>query len=172
MISSLNNILETVQSYQTVLAPKIKELTLSSFRPPLFIDFLPFKSESFQNKPSEERPQQSFISLFFMTFINIIFIGFYILIILFLAMIVANDMIVLPPIYRFLGFIFTIIICTFPPGILLFSFYYGLRAIYAASMNLILSSPDSKPISYFPRIFAILPLTTTQYESSTARFLM
>lgn len=174
MLSSMNNIFETAQMFQSAIAPKMKDLTISNIRLPIFTDFMPFRKETFED-PSQnvlkEPEQESILAIFFKTLIKILFIGFYVLIAFFIAMTVANDMIVLPPPYRVLGFILTVTACFFPPAMFIFLSYYGMRAAYAASMNLILS-PSSKPVPYFPRIFAILPLTTTQYESSTAQFLM
>lgn len=204
MLSSLNNIAEVIQKYQTQISPNLTKYTLSSLRPPIFTEFIPFRGEEFRqghlpatiealqlgnaqtkdlssveiiNLAGINTPPKSAVSIFFETLANVIFIGLYVLIVGFIAMIVANDMIVLPAPYRFMGFFLTLILCLFPPFMFVFILYYGIRAAYAASINFVLGGGDgggsnADPLPYLPRIFAILPIITTKYESSIAQFLM
>lgn len=89
----------------------------------------------------------------------------------FIAMVVANDMIVLPAPLRVLGFLITASLGIFPPALFIFIGYYLLRAAYVASQNLILDPGSSASRPYFPRIFAILPVSTAEHESTFMRFI-
>jgi hypothetical protein len=176
MLSLLNNFTEVLKNYRQDYIPNFGPITLSSLRPPIFTDFIPFKGEGFESGAGagsdNTPPQPSFAKTFFSTLANILFIGFYLLIAGFLAMLVANDMIVMPPLLRFIAFMAALGICLTPPGMFSVFLYYIVKALYAASMNYILDPKNPDPRSYWPKIFAILPLTTTQYESGIMGALM
>lgn len=179
MLSSLNLIQDVqhiLKKYQNDLAPTFTNFSLSSLRPPIFTDYIPFKGEGFKDNSENilnepETPEESFLIVFFKTLASVIFIGAYVLIVLFIAMIVANDMITLPVPLRILGFMVTVLLGIFPPALTVFIGYYVICALYAASMNFILDSSNPNPRPYLPRIFAILPISTAKFESNVLRFL-
>jgi len=91
---------------------------------------------------------------------------------IFLASLVANDMIMYSPVIRAFFFGFTLFVTyTLPPYAFFLTCYYALRKGYDY-YHQNLSSEEVKPPKSFPMIFAILPLTTTYPESSIVRFFM
>jgi len=91
---------------------------------------------------------------------------------IFLASVVANDMIIYSPVIRAFFFVFTLIITyTLPPYAFFLTCYYALRKGYDYYHQKLSSEKVKPPIS-FPMIFAILPLTTTYPESPIVRFFM
>ena len=90
----------------------------------------------------------------------------------FLASLVANDMMMYAPTIRAFFFVFTLILTyTITPYAFFLSCYYALRKGYDYYHQKLSSEIVKPPIS-FPMIFAILPLTTTYPESPIVRFFM
>ena len=90
----------------------------------------------------------------------------------FLASLVANDMIMYSPVIRAFFFGFTLFVTlTFPLYAVFLTSYYALRKGYDYYHQKLSSEKVKPPIS-FPMIFAILPLTTMYPESSIVRFFM
>jgi len=99
---------------------------------------------------------------------------FYIILAVFLASFVANDMMMYPSGMRFVAFLFILSVCisSVSIGYLLGLFYFG-KNLYEKYINSELEdSNDPAYQRYFPKIFAFLPLTTKQYESGLANFLL
>ena len=91
---------------------------------------------------------------------------------IYLASLVANDMMMYPPVIRAFFFAFTLFVTyTFSAFAFFVSCYYALRRGYDY-YHQNLSSEMPKPPLSFPMIFAILPLTTMYPESSIVRFFM
>jgi hypothetical protein len=91
---------------------------------------------------------------------------------IYLASLVANDMMMYPPVIRAFFFAFTLFVTyTFAAFAFFLSCYYALRRGYDY-YHQNLSSEMPKPPLSFPMIFAILPLTTMYPESSIVRFFM
>ena len=91
---------------------------------------------------------------------------------IYLASLVANDMMMYPPVIRAFFFAFTLFITyTFSAFAFFVTCYYALRRGYDY-YHQNLSSEMPKPPLSFPMIFAILPLTTMYPESSIVRFFM
>ncbi len=90
----------------------------------------------------------------------------------YLASLVANDMIMYSPVIRAFFFVFTLIVTrAIPPYAFFLTCYYLLRRGYDY-YHQNLSSEKVKPPISFPMIFAILPLTTYYPESPIARFFL
>ena len=90
----------------------------------------------------------------------------------FLASLVANDMMMYAPVIRAFFFVFTLIVTyNFAAYAFFLTCYYALRKGYDYYHQK-LSSEKVKPPKSFPMIFAILPLTTYYPESPIARFFM
>lgn len=90
----------------------------------------------------------------------------------FLASLVANDMMMYAPTIRAFFFVFTLIVTyNFAAYAFFLTCYYALRRGYDY-YHQNLSSEKVKPPKSFPMIFAILPLTTYYPESPVARFFM
>jgi len=97
---------------------------------------------------------------------------FYPLLILYLSSLVSNEMIVYPAPIRFLFFLFVLILCSiFSPATVILVFYYLVKAGYSYYRNhLEERDGDTTEIRIYPRIFAVLPITTTPGESLLGRF--
>jgi hypothetical protein len=97
---------------------------------------------------------------------------FYPLLILYLASLVSNEMIVYPAPIRFLFFLFVLTLCSaFSPATVILVFYYLVKAGYSYYRNhLEERDGDTTEIRIYPRIFALLPITTTPGESLLGRF--
>jgi hypothetical protein len=97
---------------------------------------------------------------------------FYPLLILYLASLVSNEMIVYPAPIRFLFFFFVLTLCSaFSPATVILVFYYLVKAGYSYYRNhLEERDGDTTEIRIYPRIFALLPITTTPGESLLGRF--
>jgi hypothetical protein len=97
---------------------------------------------------------------------------FYPLLILYLASLVSNEMIVYPAPIRFLFFLFVLTLCSiFSPATVILVFYYLVKAGYSYYRNhLEERDGDTTEIRIYPRIFAVLPITTTPGESLLGRF--
>lgn len=118
-----------------------------------------------------EKPK-TVLETFTAALVNSIFIFTYIAIILFIGMLVSNDMINLPTPMRIFGFLVATTLSLTPPGMLLFVIYYGLRVFYAISMNLILDRSNPEKVPYFPKLFALLPVYNGRFENSFLGALM
>ena len=97
---------------------------------------------------------------------------FYPLLILYLASLVSNEMIVYPAPIRFLFFFFVLTLCSaFSPATVILVFYYLVKAGYSYYRNHLEDRDgDTTEIRIYPRIFALLPITTTPGESLLGRF--
>jgi hypothetical protein len=95
-----------------------------------------------------------------------------VIIYIYLASLVANDMIIYAAPIRAVFFVFTLFFSiTFLPYAVLVGLYYLILKGYDL-YNYHLSSVDPKPSKSFPMIFAILPLTTYYSDSQFIRFLL
>ena len=96
----------------------------------------------------------------------------YPLLILYLASLVSNEMIVYPAPMRFMFFLFVLILCSvFSPATVILVFYYLVKAGYSYYRNELEDREgDTTPVRIYPRIFAILPITTTPGASFLGRF--
>ena len=96
----------------------------------------------------------------------------YPLLILYLASLVSNEMIVYPAPIRFLFFMFVLILCSvFSPATVILVFYYLMKAGYSYYRNELEDRDGGKTgIRIYPRIFALLPITTTPGASLLRRF--
>ena len=96
----------------------------------------------------------------------------YPLLILYLASLVSNEMIVYPAPIRFLFFLFVLTLCSvFSPATVVLVFYYLVKAGYSYYRNELEDRDgDTTPIRIYPRIFAIMPITTTPGTSFLGRF--
>jgi len=95
-----------------------------------------------------------------------------IIIYIYLACLVANDMIIYAPPIRAVFFVFTLVSSIyFLPYAVLVGLYYLILKGYDL-YNYHLSSVDPKPSKSFPMVFAILPLTTYYSDSQFVRFLL
>ena len=97
---------------------------------------------------------------------------FYPLLILYLASLVSNEMIVYPAPIRFLFFFFVLTLCyVFSPATVILVFYYLVKAGYSYYRNHLEDRDgDTTEIRIYPRIFAVLPITTTPGASLLGRF--
>jgi hypothetical protein len=97
---------------------------------------------------------------------------FYPLLILYLASLVSNEMIVYPAPIRFLFFFFVLTLCSvFSPATVILVFYYLVKAGYSYYRNHLEDRDgDTTEIRIYPRIFAVLPITTTPGASLLGRF--
>jgi len=153
---------------------------------PIFTSYMPFQMEGFfqtnmVKKGKNEKdasgnivPSQSrtVMGTFLAALINSIYIFTYITIILFIGMLVSNDMINLPTPMRIFGFLVAVIISLTPPGMILFAVYYGLRVFYAISMNFIIDRKNPNKIPYYPKLFALLPIYNGRIENTFLGILM
>jgi hypothetical protein len=96
----------------------------------------------------------------------------YPLLILYLASLVANEMIVYPAPMRVFFFLFVLVLCSvFSPATVVLVFYYLVKAGYSYYRNELEDREgDTTPIRIYPRIFALLPITTTPGASLLGRF--
>ena len=97
---------------------------------------------------------------------------FYPLLILYLASLVSNEMIVYPAPIRFLFFFFVLTLCyVFSPATVILVSYYLVKAGYSYYRNHLEDRDgDTTEIRIYPRIFAVLPITTTPGASLLGRF--
>ena len=95
----------------------------------------------------------------------------YPLLILYLASLVSNEMIVYPAPIRVLFFLFVLILCSvFSPATVILVFYYLMKAGYSYYRNELEDRDGGKTgIRIYPRIFALLPITTTPATSLLGR---
>ena len=95
----------------------------------------------------------------------------YPLLILYLASLVSNEMIVYPAPIRFLFFLFVLTLCSiFSPATVILVFYYLVKAGYSYYRNQLEDRDgDTTEIRIYPRIFAVLPITTTPATSLLGR---
>lgn len=161
--------LESIDFKNIVKFPKLKI--------PIFTSYLPIQMEGFfQNKKDisgvVSEKQQTVVETFIAALVNSLYICTYVAIVLFIGMLVSNDMINLPTPMRIFGFLVACILSLTPPGMFLFMIYYGLRVFYAISMNYILDIKNPEKIPYFPKIFALLPIYNGRIESSFLGALM
>ena len=96
----------------------------------------------------------------------------YPLLILYLASLVSNEMIVYPAPMRFMFFLFVLILCSvFSPATVILVFYYLVKAGYSYYRNELEDREgDTTPVRIYPRIFALLPITTMPGASFLGRF--
>jgi hypothetical protein len=133
------------------------------------------KQESYAPPPAEKTTKDKIFD--FLTKLKDYFIiaGMFLLKIMFyvyLASLVANDMMMYAPVIRAFFFVFTLIVTyTFSAYAFFLTCYYLLRRGYDYYHQNLSSEPVKPPIS-FPMIFAILPLTTYYPESAIARFFL
>jgi hypothetical protein len=84
----------------------------------------------------------------------------YPLLVLYMASLVANEMIVYPSPIRIFFFIFVVLLClVFSPALVVLIFYYMIKAAYSYYRNQL--EQQEIEVRIFPRIFALLPVTTT-----------
>jgi hypothetical protein len=88
---------------------------------------------------------------------------------LMLAMIIANELIVYSPPIRIIFFIFTFIICLFPPAALILGFFYLLKGGYSYYVNHMTDLPKRE---IMPTIYALLPISTYQSSSILGSFFL
>jgi hypothetical protein len=173
LLSSLKNI-DIVKNIDILKIPKINI--------PLFTSFMPFKMEGFfQDKKdvsgnvvstAKSVPPPTVFRTFITALLNSIYLFTYIAIILFIGMLVSNDMINLPIPMRIFGFSIATFLSLSPPGIFLFIIYYGLRVFYAISMNYILDRKNPEKRPYYPKLFALLPIYNGRVDNSFLGALM
>jgi aconitase A len=87
---------------------------------------------------------------------------------LMLAMIVSNELIVYSVPIRVLFFIFTFIVCLFPPAALILGFFYIMKSGYSYYYNHMTDRPTRE---IMPTIYALLPITTYQSTSTIGSLL-
>lgn len=100
-------------------------------------------------------------------------IGFFPLLSVYLASLIANELIMYPPAIRFVFFVFTLFSCltnTMIAGGV--GIFYGGKKIYEKYVNREREGKPNPPIRIMPRIFGILPLTTYESESSITNFFL
>jgi len=89
------------------------------------------------------------------------------------AMIVANEMIVYAAPVRVIFFIFVIALCAmYTPVNLVLGLLYLYKFIYSKYTESYIEEKDRPKIPIFPKIYALLPVTTFKPESSVLKFLL
>lgn len=88
---------------------------------------------------------------------------------LMLAMIVSNELIVYSIPIRVIFFIFTFIVCLFPPAALILGFFYIVKGGYSYYYNHMTDRPKRE---IMPTIYALLPITTYQSTSTIGSLLL
>jgi hypothetical protein len=96
--------------------------------------------------------------------------AFYPVLALIVASYIANEMIVFPPPMRFAMFVFVFILSlVFHPAALALLFYYACKRGYSYYVNDMENGPKRR---IMPHIFAMLPLSTYQYEAGFTSLFM
>ena len=89
------------------------------------------------------------------------------------AMIVANEMIVYAAPVRVIFFIFVIALCAmYTPVNLVLGLLYLYKFVYSKYTESYIEEKDRPKIPIFPKIYALLPVTTFKPESSVLKFLL
>jgi hypothetical protein len=186
MLSDLSNRLEisTIKDAVTDIyhtmhdkLNKVKEVFLKD--PEILPMKEPVKDEGYVDPPAPTPTPTTPMEIASATFINIWnYLKDYglkfamVIIYIYLASLVANDMIIYAAPIRAVFFVFTLFFSiTFLPYAVLVGLYYLILKGYDL-YNYYLSSVDPKPSKSFPMIFAILPLTTYYSDSPFVRFLL
>jgi hypothetical protein len=88
-------------------------------------------------------------------------------------MLVANEMIVYAAPVRLIFFIFIIALCAmYTPVNLVLGLFYLYKFVYSKYTESYIEEKDRPKIPIFPKIYALLPLTTFKPESSVLKFLL
>ena len=97
----------------------------------------------------------------------------YPLLCIYLSSLVANDLIVYPAGVRIVFFVLILFLCaSFVHVTVGMSLFYTVRKLYEKYLNRERDDKPDPPIKLMPKIFAMLPISTTTYESSFSNFFM
>jgi hypothetical protein len=97
----------------------------------------------------------------------------YPLLCIYLSSLVANDLIVYPAGVRIVFFVLILFLCaTFVHVTIGMSLFYTARKLYEKYLNRDRDDKPNPPIKLMPKIFAMLPISTTTSESSFNNFFM
>ena len=107
---------------------------------------------------------------YFLLFVKYVF---YPLLCLYLSSLVANDLIVYPAGVRIVFFVLILFLCaSFVHVTIGMSLFYTGRKLYEKYLNRERDDKPDPPIKLMPKIFAMLPISTTTYEGSFSNFFM
>ena len=135
---------------------------------------LPLSSASISKQPTDNGIDIDRILTelyeYFLLFVKYVL---YPLLCIYLSSLVANDLIVYPAGVRIVFFVLILFLCaSFVHVTVGMSLFYTVRKLYEKYLNRERDDKPDPPIKLMPKIFAMLPISTTTYESSFSNFFM
>jgi hypothetical protein len=126
-----------------------------------------------QDIDSDEFSFKRVFKSFWFYFKHFITIGIGIAIVLLMASIVSNGLIMSNYVIRILGFAFVLLITYFLPIVVyIFFIFFAGNALYSYIYNTVLRDKSLNPRRYMPYIYALLPISTRQYDSTFMKLIM